>query len=85
MLTQAGVLGRRRILILLSAMLISASRESMKKHLSYSGAVFFLFLTSCLFIVSHYCQHGTSVHKIHVNCISHVTLRHLLTHLGLCI
>jgi hypothetical protein len=28
------------------------------------------------------CQHGTSVHKVHVNCISHVTLSHLLTHLG---
>jgi hypothetical protein len=28
------------------------------------------------------CQHGTPVHKVHVNCISHVTLRHLLTHLG---
>jgi hypothetical protein len=28
------------------------------------------------------CQPGTSVHKIHVNCISHVTVRHLLTHLG---
>jgi hypothetical protein len=25
---------------------------------------------------------GTSVHKVHVNYISHVTLRHLLTHLG---
>jgi hypothetical protein len=28
------------------------------------------------------CQHGTSVHKVHVNCISHVILSHLLTHLG---
>jgi curved DNA-binding protein CbpA len=28
------------------------------------------------------CQPGTSVHRVHVNCISHVTLRHLLTHLG---
>jgi hypothetical protein len=28
------------------------------------------------------CQPGTSVHKIHMNCISHVTLRHLLTPLG---
>jgi hypothetical protein len=28
------------------------------------------------------CQPGTSVHKIHVNCITHVTLRHWLTHLG---
>ena len=28
------------------------------------------------------CQHGTPVHKVYVNCISHVTLRHLLTHLG---
>jgi hypothetical protein len=28
------------------------------------------------------CQPGTSVHNIHVNCISHVTLRHRLTHLG---
>jgi hypothetical protein len=27
-------------------------------------------------------QPGTSVHRVHVNCISHVTLRHLLTHLG---
>jgi hypothetical protein len=26
-------------------------------------------------------QHGTSVHKVHVNCISHVTLRHRLTDL----
>jgi hypothetical protein len=30
----------------------------------------------------HKCQPGTSVHKVHVNCISHVTLCHLLTHLG---
>jgi hypothetical protein len=29
-----------------------------------------------------FCQPGTSVHRLHVNCISHVTLRHLLTHLG---
>jgi hypothetical protein len=28
------------------------------------------------------CQPGTSVQRIHVNCISHVTLRHWLTHLG---
>jgi hypothetical protein len=28
------------------------------------------------------CQPGTSGHRVHVNCISHVTLRHLLTHLG---
>ena len=28
------------------------------------------------------CQPGTSVHKVHVNCISHVILCHLLTHLG---
>jgi hypothetical protein len=28
------------------------------------------------------CQPDTSVHMVHVNCISHVTLRHLLTHLG---
>jgi hypothetical protein len=28
------------------------------------------------------CQLGTSVHKVHVNCVSHMTLRHLLTHLG---
>jgi hypothetical protein len=28
------------------------------------------------------CQHGTPVHKVHVNCISHVTLCYLLTHLG---
>jgi hypothetical protein len=28
------------------------------------------------------CQPGTSVHRIHVNCISHVTLCHWLTHLG---
>jgi hypothetical protein len=27
------------------------------------------------------CQHGTSVHNVHVNCITHVILRHLLTHL----
>jgi hypothetical protein len=27
------------------------------------------------------CQPGTSVHRVHVNCISHVTLCHLLTHL----
>jgi hypothetical protein len=29
-----------------------------------------------------YCQPGTSDHKIPVNCISHVSLRHLLTHVG---
>jgi hypothetical protein len=29
-----------------------------------------------------FCQHGTPVHKVHVNCTSHVTLRHLLTHTG---
>ena len=28
------------------------------------------------------CQPGTSVHRVYVNCISHVTLCHLLTHLG---
>jgi hypothetical protein len=28
------------------------------------------------------CQPGTSVHKVHVNCITQVTLRHWLTHLG---
>ena len=28
------------------------------------------------------CQPGTSVHRVHVNSISHVILRHLLTHLG---
>jgi hypothetical protein len=28
------------------------------------------------------CQPGTSVHKVHVNCVSHVTLLCLLTHLG---
>jgi hypothetical protein len=28
------------------------------------------------------CQPGTSVHRVHVDCISHVTLCHLLTHLG---
>jgi hypothetical protein len=28
------------------------------------------------------CQLGTSVHKVHVNCVSHVTLLYLLTHLG---
>jgi hypothetical protein len=28
------------------------------------------------------CQLGTSVHKVHVNCVSYMTLRHLLTHLG---
>jgi hypothetical protein len=28
------------------------------------------------------CQPGTSLHRVHVNCISHATLRHLLTHLG---
>jgi hypothetical protein len=29
-----------------------------------------------------YCQPGTSIHRIHVNCISHVTIRHMLTHLS---
>jgi hypothetical protein len=28
------------------------------------------------------CQLSTSVHKVHVNCVSHMTLRHLLTHIG---
>jgi hypothetical protein len=28
------------------------------------------------------CQLGTSVHKVHVNCVSYMTLRHLLTRLG---
>jgi hypothetical protein len=51
-------------------------------------------LSVCVFLYHGYCveeekalcivrsQPGTSVHKVHVNCISHVTLRHLLTHLG---
>ena len=33
-------------------------------------------------VTETFCQPGTSVHKVHVNCISHVTLCHLLTHLG---
>jgi hypothetical protein len=28
------------------------------------------------------CQPGTPLHRVYVNCISHLTLRHLLTHLG---
>jgi hypothetical protein len=28
------------------------------------------------------CQHGTSVYKVHVNCISDMTFCYLLTHLG---
>jgi hypothetical protein len=28
------------------------------------------------------CQPGTSVHKVHVNCVSHVTPLYLLTHPG---
>jgi hypothetical protein len=28
------------------------------------------------------CQPGTSVHRVHVNCISHVTLHRVLTYLG---
>jgi hypothetical protein len=32
--------------------------------------------------ITRACQPGTSVHRVQVNCISHVTLRYLLTHLG---
>jgi hypothetical protein len=39
-------------------------------------------LSQCLQLTGIARGQTTLVHKVHVNCISHVTLRHLITYLG---